>query len=189
MELCGSGHLGMSFSRVSPGKRSLHCGTHQRGLVRFVLEVVFHWLKIWLTQAKTWQERLEVVNTWEYSYARHFRYKPCTVEWHRQKSTGLCKYSIKWVFFKGTEVPCLGIFQSFTAVLVFSEYTRTTSICIFFLKFCNSEVAGVIWGYLGNKIQNISWIFNVNYWSCYENLNRAKLPCDKFSVIYELNYL
>lgn len=189
IKLRGSDHLEMCFWNSSWKKKSLHSDTHQRGLVRFVLEVVFHWLKIWLTQAKTWQERLEVVNTWRYFCARHLRYKPCIVERHRQKKTGLCKYSIKWVFFKGTELPCSGIFQSFSAVLVFSEFTRTTSICIFFLKSCNSEVAGMIWSYLGIKIQSISWIFYAHYWSCHKNLNRAKLFKGKFPVIHELNYL
>lgn len=139
IKLGGSDHLGVCFQSFSWEKVSFQW--YQHGLVWFVWELVLQWLKIWLTQATTWQERLEVVNIWRYFYARRLRYKPCIVEWHRQKKTGLCKCSIKWIFFKGTELPCWGIFQSFTAVLVFSEYTRTTSIPVFLLKFCNLEVA------------------------------------------------
>lgn len=43
----------------------VHTNWQCEGLFRFVLEVVFQWLVIWLIQAKTWQERMEVVNTWE----------------------------------------------------------------------------------------------------------------------------
>lgn len=66
MKLCGTDDLGACFQSFS-WDRSLYYGTHQHcqreGLIRFELEVIFHRLVIWLTHAKTWQERMEVVNT------------------------------------------------------------------------------------------------------------------------------
>lgn len=64
MKLCENDDLGACFQRLSWEKASLLWHQHwQSEGLRFVVEGFFHWLMIWLTQAKTWQERMEVVNT------------------------------------------------------------------------------------------------------------------------------